>query len=205
MVNAEHFEILLDTCFFIAKRGLSPATAGNFSVRNDDRTMYISGSGKDKNNLTKNDFVHCDFNATLLSDNGKPSAETLLHGMIYQLSPETSCVLHTHSVATTVLSMLKEYQGKLSFHGYEMQKTIAGFTTHEETLTLYIFENSQDMTKLAHELKEMWQDVKKGHGFLVKGHGLYSWGNTIADAKRHMEGIEFLLACELTRRQIEHT
>jgi methylthioribulose-1-phosphate dehydratase len=31
------------------------------------------------------------------------------------------------------------------------------------------------------------------HGFLLLRHGLYSWGRTLAEAKRHIEILEFLL------------
>ena len=32
-------------------------------------------------------------------------------------------------------------------------------------------------------------------GFLIRGHGLYAWGRDIAEARRHVEGLEFLLSC----------
>ena len=32
-------------------------------------------------------------------------------------------------------------------------------------------------------------------GFLLAGHGLYSWGNSIAATKRHIEVFEFLFEC----------
>ncbi|HSQ21036.1 MAG TPA: class II aldolase/adducin family protein, partial [Blastocatellia bacterium] len=31
------------------------------------------------------------------------------------------------------------------------------------------------------------------HGFLLRRHGLYTWGNDITEAKRHVEIFEFLL------------
>jgi methylthioribulose-1-phosphate dehydratase len=31
------------------------------------------------------------------------------------------------------------------------------------------------------------------HGFLLRGHGLYTWGANQADARRHVEIFEFLL------------
>src|SRR3990167_7818960 len=109
---------LLTTCAFIAKRQLSPATAGNFSLRQKNNAMLMSVTGIDKSNLTEKDFVLCDFSAKLITGEGKPSAEAALHGMIYQLSIDTLCVLHTHSVPVTVLSMLPETDNKIAFQGY---------------------------------------------------------------------------------------
>jgi methylthioribulose-1-phosphate dehydratase len=31
------------------------------------------------------------------------------------------------------------------------------------------------------------------HGFMLRRHGLYTWGKNIAEAKRHVEIFEFLL------------
>jgi methylthioribulose-1-phosphate dehydratase len=31
------------------------------------------------------------------------------------------------------------------------------------------------------------------HGFLLRGHGLYTWGDDLAQARRHVEILEFLL------------
>ncbi|MBS0288301.1 MAG: methylthioribulose 1-phosphate dehydratase [Proteobacteria bacterium] len=200
MHNDAMLEELVKTCDFISKKGLAPATAGNFSARLNDTSMVMSASGKDKSALSKYDFVVCDFQANLLSGDGKPSAEAALHGMIYQLNLATNCVLHTHSVPVTVLSMLEKQAQKITFYGYEMQKTIAGNPTHEAELDLPIFDNSQDIPKLALEVKARWDAVKKAQGFIVRGHGLYSFGPTVFDAKRHMEGLEFLVSCEFAKR-----
>lgn len=203
MLNEAMLEELVKTCQFVSNKGFSPATAGNFSARIDNEKMVMSASGKDKSTLCKYDFVVCDFQANMLSGDGKPSAEAALHGMIYQLSSQTNCVLHTHSVPVTVFSMLKSNANKISFHGYEMQKTIEGHLSHEETMDLYIFDNDQDIPRLAEQVKAIWDEVKKANGLIVRGHGLYSWGKTVFDAKRHMEGLEFLVECEFTKSRFE--
>ncbi len=194
---------LLKTCEFIAQRNLCPATGGNFSLRLADNQMQMSASGKDKGQLTAQDFVVCDFQANWQSGDGKPSAEAALHGMIYQLSPQTQCVLHTHSMPVTVLSMLPDTDNKIAFYGYEMQKTIAGFRSHEETLNLFVFDNNQDIPALAQQVKALWDKAHLANGLVVRGHGLYSWGNSIMEAKRHMEGLEFLVECELNRKRLQ--
>ncbi|MCS5711318.1 methylthioribulose 1-phosphate dehydratase [Candidatus Berkiella aquae] len=194
---------LLATCDYIAKRNLCPATGGNFSIRQSGDKMLMSASGKDKANLKASDFVVCNFQAQWLEGEGKPSAEAALHGMIYRLSPQTQCVLHTHSIPVTVLSMLEAHESAIRFHGYEMQKTIAGFHSHEETLNLFVFDNNQHIPTLAIQLMDNWQEAHLASGLIVRGHGLYSWGNSVHEAKRHMEGLEFLVECELTRKRYQ--
>lgn len=192
---------LLKACDYIAKRNLCPATGGNFSIRENNH-MRLSASGKDKSNLSEKDFVLCDFTGKWLSGEGKPSAEAALHGMIYQLSEKAQCVLHTHSMSVTVLSMLPDAGDCISFQGYEMVKTIAGFQSHDETLKLAVFDNNQDIPALAECVKNKWQSVHFASGLIVRGHGLYSWGNSVSEAKRHMEGLEFLVECELNRKRL---
>lgn len=183
----------------IAARGLTPATGGNFSVRITSEEYSITCSGVDKAALTPKDFLTCFVKdgAPLPGMTGRPSAETLVHAAIYAQDPTTNAVFHTHSVAATTLS--RTAGGPLAFHGYEMQKSIRGFSTHEETLSLPVVENTQDMERLYHELTSSWSRFAPVPGFLLKGHGLYAWGKSIFEAKRHIEGFEFLLECELYR------
>ena len=39
-------------------------------------------------------------------------------------------------------------------------------------------------------------------GYLIDGHGLYAWGRTMAEARRHLEAFEFLFASELELRKL---
>jgi methylthioribulose-1-phosphate dehydratase len=198
----EQLQALLKVCEFIANMRLSSATGGNFSIRWQEQALAISASGKDKSELTVDDFVVCDLNAKPIKDERRPSAETALHGMIYQMDPKAQCVLHTHSVPVTALSLYNKEAQKWSLTGYEMQKVISGFTSHEQTLEVFIFDNDQDIPRLAQAVKEMWPQMHRAYAFMVRGHGLYTWGTSVEEAKRHMEGLEFLFSCELTRLQL---
>ena len=80
-----------------------------------------------------------------------------------------------------------------------MQKALTGVTTHETSVLLPIINNSQDMNHLSTILKQRWQQEKFDCGFILRGHGLYVWGNNLQEAKRHLEGIEFLLNCKLNQ------
>ncbi len=131
----------------------------------------------------------------------KPSAETLLHTRLYRLDNRIGAVLHTHSVASTVLSRLEESEW-LTISGYEMQKSLAGNVSHEPAIQLAVFENTQDMQALAEQLALRWQQTSLNWGVLVRGHGLYAWGKDVNEARRHLEGLEFLFACELEMHRL---
>lgn len=202
MATADTLDTLIQAVGALAAQGLSPATGGNFSLREDADHFRITASGRDKRALTTDDFIRAAVHAPLPATAPMPSAEAALHQRLYRLDPTIGCVLHTHSVAATVLSRLAPTE-TLLFEGYEMQKAIRGHTTHEQGVALPIFENTQDIPALADRLAECWETTVLPHGFLVRGHGLYAWGASVAEARRHVEGWEFLMQCRLTERLLE--
>ncbi len=187
----------------IASRGWCPATGGNFSARVDRDSCLITASGVDKMALKEEDFLIVDFTGKTHSASKKPSAETILHTTLYSLSEDIAAVLHTHTVSATVLSTHFLDRDSIVFCGYEMQKSLNGITTHEDTVKLPILDNNQNIPALGEQLKQRWKKDTFYYGFLLRGHGLYTWGNTLEEAKRHLEGIEFLLSCELNKMLLE--
>ena len=195
-------EALCETVRWFAQRGYCPATGGNFSLRLNDERLLITASGVDKTALTAADLLPMTTAGELLAD-GKPSAETGLHLALYRRDAAIGAVLHVHSVANTLMSRIGQPQ-QLHFEGYEMQKAITGNHSHAARITLPVLDNSQDMDELAGALAQRYDEAAAAYGFLVRGHGIYAWGADLASARRHLEGWEFLLACEMQRRQLEN-
>jgi methylthioribulose-1-phosphate dehydratase len=102
-------------------------------------------------------------------------------------------VLHTYSVWSTVLSEQRAAEGGVAIEGYEMLKGLEGISTHRHREWLPIVENSQNIGELAREVSSTLKENPQAHGFLLRAHGLYTWGATIAEAKRHVEILEFLM------------
>ena len=197
-------------------RRWSLGTSSNYSVvtGRNPLELLITASGKDKSALTDNDFVAVDSAGQLLPShdvNGrKSSAETLLHCLIAKSRPDVGAILHTHSLWGTTLSReaLKPQQteGVIRIEGYEMLKGLEGITTHDTAVDIPVFRNSQDMVELSAQIKEALitpdgsqPESPLPHGFLLSGHGLYTWGQNLAEARRHIEIFEFLF--EVTAHQ----
>ncbi|ALV93308.1 MULTISPECIES: methylthioribulose 1-phosphate dehydratase [Pantoea] len=195
-------EHLVAACHWIGAKGWAPATGGNMSVRQDAEYCLLSASGKDKGNLTREDFIQVEIASNLVPSGRKPSAETGLHTLIYRLFPQAGAVLHTHTVNSTVLSRV-EKGSALLLSGYEMQKTLAGQDTHLNTVSIPLFDNDQDIDALAQRIEAFAADTPLQYGFLLRGHGLTCWGKDVNEARRHLEGLEFLFECELHRRLLE--
>ena len=176
-------------------RGWLLGTSGNLSavVEREPLRIAMSPSGVDKGELRPEQLLSIDENARIVGqENGKPSDESLLHIRIVQ-ERGAGAVLHTHSVWNTILSDVYAADGGVKIEGYEMLKGLQGVRTHEHTEFLPIIENSQDMRSLAGTIGETLNKHKAAHGFLLRRHGLYSWGEDLAQAKRHVEILEFLL------------
>lgn len=189
-------EELVRCIHFLHAKGWAPATSSNYSFRiQTEDAIHISASGLDKGDFSTENLMLVDAQGKALDPKRKPSAETLLHTLIYAQAPETKCILHTHSVYNTVLSKLYQYDGTLTLSGYEVLKGIAGIRTHETAVKIPIFPNSQDMPDLSAKIKKYWDQEVQLQGFLLAGHGFYTWGKSIAEAKRHMEVFEFLFEC----------
>lgn len=174
-----------------------PGSAGNLSVRLTDSQIAITRSGVHKGRLVPQaDIIAVDYAGQPLSEGQKPSAETLLHCQLYRLHPAVGAVLHGHSVAATVLSLA----GPVVFSNYELLKAF-GFTTHDQSVTLPVYENDQDMTRLAAHMEPDLRDSLP-IGYVIAGHGVYAWGTDLEHAYWRLEALEFLLACELERKRI---
>jgi methylthioribulose-1-phosphate dehydratase len=187
----------------LGAQGLTPATSSNFSMRLDASHIAVTVSGRDKGALTADDVMVVDMRGNPDGTSARPSAETALHTQIYARFPESNAVLHTHSRTQTVASRLFAQAGVVRFDGYELQKAIAGHTSHEQAIDLPVFPNTQHMPELV-ERVDAW--IKSGnplYGYLIEGHGLYTWGRDMAEAERHVEAFEFLLACELDLRRLQ--
>jgi methylthioribulose-1-phosphate dehydratase len=177
--------------------GWTPATSSNFSMRIDAEHLAITVSGRHKGRLTPDDVMLIDLHGNALGTTLKPSAETLLHTQIYQRFPETGAVLHTHSRAQTLASKLFEDQGCIVFEDYELLKAFAGTSTHDIRMEVPVFSNTQDMPALVQEINVSLDRKALSHGYLIEGHGIYTWGRSMDEARRHLDAFEFLLQCEL--------
>jgi len=173
-------------------RGWVLGTSGNFSAvtSREPLRLAITASGVDKGDLAASQILEIDQEGRVIAGEGKPSDETKLHLTVVR-TRGANAVLHTHSVWSTILSLKND--GSLEIEGFEMLKGLSGVRTHEHVERLPIIDNSQDMTALSRMVAETLEKNPEAHGFLLRGHGLYTWGASLSEARRHVEIFEFLL------------
>jgi methylthioribulose-1-phosphate dehydratase len=192
---------LAETVHTYNHKGWSPATSTNYSFMDDSNTIWVSRSGVDKSNFSENDFITVNSDGIPTGEyvEIKPSAETLIHCVLYKLFPTTKVILHSHSVYPLLISM---DGNEISFEGYEVQKGFAGETTHENKVTIPVFDNTQDMDDFANTLISNVGKINH-HCFIMHKHGTYAWGENLFEAKRHLETLEYLSEISYKSRLLE--
>ena len=188
------------------ERGWVLGTSGNFSavVNRNPLRLAMSPSGADKGSLRPEQILLIDEKASLVSSHQqRPSAESPLHvRIVHELN--AGGVLHTHSVWSTILSDIHAHDGGVTIEGYEMLKGLAGVNSHDHREWLPIIENSQDMSQLSDVISKTLKQSPQSHGLMIRRHGLYTWGNSLSEAKRHVEIFEFLLEAVGRSRILKH-
>jgi methylthioribulose-1-phosphate dehydratase len=200
---AEQVDALCALAHCSAARGWVPATSGNFSVR-DPATghIYISCSGLDKGRMTPKDLLELDAQGKrVISGAGKPSAESGLHEVVYRKRPRMHAIAHVHTIWNTLLSARAVDAGRVEITGYELLKALSGVDSHTHAERIPVIANTQEYHLLNRELEEAMERNPETHGVLLSGHGLYTWGTSVAEARRHLEALEFLFEVEYRRLQ----
>ena len=198
MNNAADFvekaDQLIEVGRFCFERGWLPATSGNLSARLSDGTVAITVSGRHKGQLSRPDIMIVDARGRPLTEGKCPSSETVLHTALYQRHPELGAVLHTHSTHGTVLSLVHQWELRLC--DYEVLKAFPGVDHHGFEVLVPIFASDQDIARLAEEVEQRLERDSSIQGYLIAGHGFYTWGHSVEDAYQHVEAFEFLFECE---------
>jgi methylthioribulose-1-phosphate dehydratase len=201
-------EELIKLGAFFASHNMVPASSGNFSYRIDSSTVAVTISGKDKGSLTPSDIMLVDMHGRSLGSSYKPSAEVLLHTQLYNWSDkhgkEINVICHVHSSKAVALSKHYAKVGRLILNDYELLKAFRGVTSHLHTESVPIFPNTQNIPELAKAVDEYLKfENQNSHGYLIVGHGLYSWGATADEARRHIEAYEALFESHIIHSQFK--
>jgi len=183
--------ILNDIKVKFYSRGWFPATSGNLSYKLHDNPLYfaITSSGKDKGTVTHEDVIFVDKDAKPIEKTKlKPSAETKVHSQIYQKT-DAGCIIHIHTVNNNFVSQVYFDEGFVPLKDMEMIKAL-DIWEEDVSVKIPIIQNWFDLDKLAEEAGKVIDP--KVPGLLIRNHGIYAWGKDEFEAKRHVEGFEFM-------------
>jgi methylthioribulose-1-phosphate dehydratase len=175
-------------------RGWMMGTAGNLSLRLEDGSFWITVSGKQKGRLQPEDFVRVAPSGEVLEGGGeaaRPSAETSIHEAVYRLFPEARACFHVHSISGNVAARLITGD-TLRLPPLEMIKGL-GVWDEEPVIDLPVFRNHAHVPTIAEEMTARFAaDPPRVPGFLIRDHGLTTWGRDADAALNHVELFEYI-------------
>ena len=193
------------------RAGWLMGTSGNLSARTPtpggDR-IVMTASGRDKGNLTPDDFVELDPAGHLLAagTDAQPSAEASIHLALYRAHPSATFALHVHTVASTLAISDTSSTSAIHHITFQHLELIKGWGLWDEhaTAALPIFPNWPHVPKIAQEIATYYRapDASPVPALLIATHGITAWGIDAFTANRHLEVTEFLCQVALARRSL---
>lgn len=176
------------------RRGWARGASGNFSIllARKPLRLCITSAGNEKGTLDETNFLEIDDDGEILQGFGRPSDETLLHLSIYRLRPKARCILYSQTVWGLLLADKNFVDGSIVMQGYEVLKGLSGRTDSVEKERIPIVENAQDQIALSHVIENVLLENPTIHGIYIRRHGLYTWGETVEDARNNVDIFEFM-------------
>ena len=103
-------------------------------------------------------------------------------------------MLHTHSVWGTLLSDIFASAGGFHVEGYEMLKGLTGVkTARTPRVRADLRQHAGHRRPGPPAEKRLLDPIHTlTYGFLIRRHGLYTWGRDVDQARQHVEIFEFL-------------
>jgi methylthioribulose-1-phosphate dehydratase len=188
------------------KQGWMLGTAGNLSTKLDDGSFWITGSGKSKGKLGVEDFVRIDTDGNVFAippvsfanapqlKEVKPSAETSIHQVIYEIFPEACACYHVHSIEANLVSNFIE-DDELPLPALEMLKGL-GIWEENPNCTMPLFTNHFHVPKIAEDIRNYFQSnpnkLTQVPALLIRNHGITVWANSPKTAFNYIEVAEYI-------------
>lgn len=187
--------------------GHNPATSGNYSLRSKTapEMAFVSESGIDKSRFTEDNFIPLYIQSKAMHpeylDSGRKSSdETDIHLSLYQIT-NANCVLHSHILDSLLFADLFVGKSFATIEGLELLKGFKGIKTHDLKINIPAFDNTQDIAALSEKIKPAILSQENNYGLLLRGHGIYVWGDSVEEAKRHLEVFEYIFKYYLNSRR----
>lgn len=105
---AELKQQIVEAAKDLVQKGYLMATGGNLSLRVPGQLAFaITPSNYDYLRMIPEDICVLDFDLKLLDGRRKPSVESAMHAVIYQVRQDVNAIVHTHQVYASALTLIK--------------------------------------------------------------------------------------------------
>ena len=194
-------ELICELCRQFYDQGWVSGTGGGISIRTDD-TIYLAPSGVPKERIQPEDLFVLDRSGDILerpkTEGLKPSECQSLFFNAYTLR-DAGAVLHSHSLNAMLVTLLFDDVFRVTH--LEMMKGITGLGYHD-TCEIPIINNTAYESQLTESMAEAMEAYPQSHAVLVRRHGIYVWGKTWKEAKKHAECYDYLFGAAIAMKKM---
>ena len=201
------FRDLLMFLMYSCAAGWVTGTGGSISIRHEN-DIFMTPSGVQKERIKPDELFAVDVEGKITHTPAqKPGcrvpklsdcAPLFLHAYKQR---NAGAVLHSHAICCNLITSLCEGKSEFTISHQEMIKGIEGHGYYDQ-LCIPIIENTAHEHELADCLGETMARYPKACAILVRRHGMYVWGNTWEQAKRHGECLHYLFEVALRMHQM---
>ncbi|BAZ48862.1 methylthioribulose-1-phosphate dehydratase [Nostoc sp. NIES-4103] len=193
---------LIATARQFYQQGWMVGTAGNLSARLPDASFWITASGRSKGELLLSDFVRIYPDGKQESSADlKPSAETVIHQVLYHLFPQAQACYHIHSIEANLVSCFV-VGDSLPLPPLEMLKGL-GIWEENPCCVLPIFTNHLQVSRIAAEIQERFTiNLPQVPALLIRNHGVTVWAPSLEAARNYIELVEYIFRYMVAARGI---
>lgn len=174
---------IVQTAQELVHKGYLMATGGNVSVRIPEGNVFaITPSNFDYMKMTLEDVCILNFELEMLEGNHKPSVESAMHGVVYQVRSDVNTIVHTHQVFASALALIKAPIPAL----FDEQARFLG-------RSIDIIPYAPSGTGLLRD--KIAKHVKNhNNAFMMQNHGALTFGHNM---ERAVQNVEILEKCAL--------
>lgn len=165
----------------LLSRGLLTQTSGNLSVRVGDQ-VYITPSSLEYDRIEPADIAVLNLDGSICSCRAgvKPSSETPLHCLTYEVRPDVAAIVHTHSGYATTLAVLGRPIPAVHY-------MIASLEVTEVAVAPYATYGTEE---LARNVRDSFPAPARA--VLMANHGMVAVGGSLKQAADAAESLEHL-------------
>ncbi len=154
------------------------AADGNFSVKIDNSSFWITASGVHKGFENPCPLARVSVNGDVLD--GRPSTETSLHRMVYSEVPAAICVIHAHPPVAVAWSMARPDLKELDCTGFSEVILALGSIP----IAPYARPGGESLAESVRPY------LPKCRAIILGRHGALAWGESVEEALNGIERLE---------------
>jgi L-fuculose-phosphate aldolase len=174
---------------WLYRKGFTPGTSGNLSVRLQDGSILATPTGCSKNLMRSDDMVVVDLDGRHLSGVRKVTSEIGMHLAVYRLRPDIRAVVHAHPPIATGFACA----------GRALDEPLCA----EAIMTLGPVPLAPYATTGTDALAASLAHLIPGHSaILMANHGAVTYGDSLLDAFLKMETVEHFANICLVAHQL---